>query len=262
MDKISDLIRQVADEEILPRFRNLKEHEVRFKEPGEFVTEADIKAERSITDKLYSLYPNSIVTGEEDIDKNPDRLEELISSECGFLIDPIDGTNNFIKGDDRFAIMIVALQYGEVAASWIYLPATDMLAVAQKGCGAFLNDEKISLKEPISDISKMTGAAHITRMPKELRMKAAEKLTAFKENRPSYCAGHDYICLLTGRKDFSVYYRTLLWDHLPGTLLYEEAGGYVRRLDGSIYSAKNDGEGLLCAANEDIWHKIKDILFT
>lgn len=256
------MIRQVADEEITPRFRNLKEHEVRFKEPGEFVTEADIKAERSITKKLLSLYPNSIVTGEEDISKNPARLDELIRSDCGFLIDPIDGTNNFIKGDERFAIMIAALQFGEVAASWIYLPAQKILAVCEKGSGAILNGEKVSLKAPITDISEMTGAAHITRMPKELRIEAAEKLKAFKENRPAYCAGHDYVCLLNGRKDFSVYYRTLLWDHLPGTLLYQEAGGYVMGLDGRSYTSKNDGTGLLCAASEDIWYKIKETLFS
>ena len=261
MDKISSVIRQVADEEILPRFKNLKEHEVCFKETDEFVTEADIEAERSITEKLLFLYPNSIVTGEEDIAKNPARLDELIKSDCGFLIDPIDGTNNFIKGDERFAIMIVALQYGEAAASWIYVPTKNMFAVAEKGGGAFINGQKITLKAPITDISEMTGAVHITRMPKELRVETATKLKAFRENRPAYCAGYDYICLLNGRKDFSVYYRTLLWDHLPGTLLYKEAGGYVRDLDGRTYTPRNDGTGLLCAANEDIWLKIKDKFF-
>lgn len=261
IDEISALIKQVADEEISPRFRNLKEHEVIFKEPGEFVTEADIAAEKSLTEKLLTLYPNSIVTGEEDIAKNPRRLDELLKSDCGFLIDPIDGTNNFIKGDERFAVMIVALQFGEVAASWIYLPATNMLAVAQKGAGAYINGEKVILSSPITDISEMTGAAHITRMPKEIREQAAEKLKVFKENRPAYCAGYDYVCLLTGKKDFSVYYRTLLWDHLPGTLLYTEAGGYVMGLDDRPYTSKNDGMGLLCAANKDIWQNIKETLF-
>tara|TARA_R110002096_G_scaffold436056_1_gene666480 strand:+ start:40263 stop:41060 length:798 start_codon:yes stop_codon:yes gene_type:complete len=260
-DEISALIKKVADEEVAPRFRNLKEDEVIFKEPGEFVTTADLAAEFALTRGLQELYPSAIVTGEEDIAKNPMRLVELLSADCGFLIDPIDGTNNYIKGNDRFAVMAVALQFGKVAASWIYLPVFETLAVAEKGSGTFLNGEKCTLSPPITKLCEMTGAAHINRMPEVHRAMAQKNLKIFKENRPAYCAGYDYVSLLTGKKDFSVYHRTLLWDHLPGTLLYSEAGGYVRTLDGGEYSSRNDGTGLLCAANKHIWKGIKETLF-
>jgi fructose-1,6-bisphosphatase/inositol monophosphatase family enzyme len=72
--KISSLIKKVADNEITPRFRNLREDEVLFKEPGEFVTAADLAAEFALSDGLRALYPNAIITGEEDISKNPMRL--------------------------------------------------------------------------------------------------------------------------------------------------------------------------------------------
>lgn len=261
IDEITTLIKTVSKEEIEPRFRNLKEDEVIYKEPGEFVTSADLAAEFALTRGLKALYPTAIVTGEEDIAKNPMRLVDLLSADCGFLIDPIDGTNNYIKGDERFAVMVVALQKGEVVSSWIYLPAFKTLAVAEQGGGTFINGEKCTIGTPITELSEMTGAAHINRMPKDLRVAAQENLKIFKENRPGYCAGFDYVSLLTGEKDFSVYHRTLLWDHLPGTLLYGEAGGYVRTLDGGHYTSKNDGKGLLCAANKDVWHKIKDALF-
>jgi fructose-1,6-bisphosphatase/inositol monophosphatase family enzyme len=261
IDEISALIKQVADAEILSRFRNLKETEVHFKEPGEFVTSADIAAEKALSVGLKEFYPNAIVTGEEDIADNPEKLTELLNSDCGFLIDPIDGTNNFIKGNERFAVMIVALQKGSAIASFIYLPAKDIMCHAIKGGGAYINNEKITLKLPVLSLEKMVGAAHINRMPEDVRAAAKEGLSYIKKNHPAYCAGFDYASLLLGDKDFSAYYRTLLWDHLPGTLLYAEAGGYARCIDGSEYKAKGDGTGLLCAANEKVWYKIKQTLF-
>ena len=261
VDEICRLIKKVSTEEILKRFRNLKETEVHYNEPGEFVTAADIASEKALISGLHELYPNALITGEEDISENPQRLNELLRADYGFLIDPIDGTNNFIKGNERFAVMIVALKHGSVDTSWIYLPASDIMAYATKGQGAYLNDKKITLSNKKSDLSELIGAAHINRMPKEIRDHAKEKLELIKENRPGFCAGYDYVSLLRGKKDFSVYYRTLIWDHLPGSLIYKEAGGYALGLDEKSYTPKNEGTGLLCAANEEMWHKIKNTLF-
>jgi len=261
IDLISKIIKDVADQEITPRFRNLKEDEVIFKEPGEFVTTADLAAEFEISEGIRALYPQAVVTGEEDISKNPMKLVELLSSQCGFLIDPIDGTNNFIKGDERFAVMAVALQYGEVVASWIYLPAADLLAVAEKSAGAYLNGTKVNVSPAPEELSNMIGAAHINRMPAEQKLKTRENLKKISKNCPAFCAGYDYVSLTKGKTHFSSYHRTLLWDHLPGTLLYEEAGGYARTLDGELYTARNDGSGLLCAPNKNAWLSIKNSIF-
>ncbi|MDG1708401.1 MAG: inositol monophosphatase family protein, partial [Emcibacteraceae bacterium] len=196
IEEINTLIKQVAEEEILSRFRNLKETEVHFKEPGEFVTAADIAAEKALSSGLKELYPNSIVTGEEDIAENPIKIYELLNADLGFLIDPIDGTNNFIKGNERFAVMIVALRKGVAVASFIYLPAKSMMCHAINGGGAFINGEKVTLKSPVLSLEKMIGAAHINRMPNDVRTIAKEGLSYIKENKPSYCAGYDYVSLL------------------------------------------------------------------
>lgn len=261
VDEICRLIKKVAAKEIMPRFRNLKETEVHFKEPGEFVTAADFASEKALTLGLLDLYPDAVVTGEEDIADHPERLNELLEAECGFLIDPIDGTNNFIKVNERFAVMVVALKQGSVAASWIYLPAKDIMTYALKGQGAYLNDEKITLNANKRDLGELIGAAHINRMPKDVRDYAKEKLKSIKANRPGFCAGYDYVALLSGKKDFSVYYPTLLWDHLPGSMIFQEAGGYALGLDERPYTPKNDGTGLLCASDKEMWQKINSTLF-
>lgn len=261
VEAVCRLMKKVSDEEILTRFRNLKETEVHYKEPGEFVTAADIASEKALSSGLLELYPNALITGEEDIADNPSRLDELLQADCGFLIDPIDGTNNFIKGNERFAVMIVKLKLGKVMASWIYLPASDIITYALKGQGAYLNNKKITLKNRKTDLGDLIGAAHINRMPKEVRARANKKLKVIKENRPGFCAGYDYVSLLRGKKDFSVYYRTLIWDHLPGSMIYQEAGGYVLGLDELPYTPKNEGTGLLCASSKEMWHKINNTLF-
>lgn len=261
IDEICRLIKKVSAEEILKRFRNLKETEVHYKEPGEFVTAADIASEKALTSGLHELFPHALITGEEDISENPERLDDLLKADCGFLIDPIDGTNNFIKGNERFAVMIVALKNGNVDTSWIYLPASDIMVYAIKGQGAYLNGKKITLSNKKTDLGELIGAAHINRMPKKIRDHAKEKLELIKENRPGFCAGYDYVSLLRGEKDFSVYYRTLIWDHLPGSMIYQEAGGYVLGLDEKSYTPKNEGTGLMCASDQDMWHKINKVLF-
>lgn len=260
-DEISALIKLVAEEEVTPRFRNLREDEVIYKEPGEFVTSADLAAEIKLSEGLRKLYPDAIVTGEEDISNNPMRLVELLSADCGFLIDPIDGTNNFIKGNKKFAIMAVALQKGEVVASWIYLPAYNKLACAEKGAGAFINGKKIMLPDAPEILAEFIGAAHINRMPEAVRNVTRENLNKIALNKPAFCAGYDYVAITEGVKHFSAYYRTLIWDHLPGTLIYSEAGGYVMGLDGKPYTSKNDGSGLLCAPDEESWDRLKNGIF-
>ncbi|NOZ66293.1 MAG: inositol monophosphatase [Alphaproteobacteria bacterium] len=262
MDQISSFIIEVAEQEILPRFGNLVQGDITAKSPGDMVSVADIEAEKSLSEKLGKLCPGALIAGEETIADNPGLLIAAISADRAFLIDPVDGTNNFIKGDERFALMLTEMRKGEVVAGWIYLPVSQKLAVAEKSAGAMLNGEKAILPPPKPDYASLTGAAHINRFPENLRVIAGENLKKFKENRPAFCAGHDYISLLEGRKDFSVYYRTLPWDHLPGSLIFAEAGGYVRTLfDGAAYTVHDQEKGLLSARNKEQWHKIREMIF-
>lgn len=262
MDQISSFIVEVAEQEILPRFGNLSQSDITAKSPGDMVSVADIEAEKSLSAKLSNLYPHALIAGEESIAENPGLLNAAISADRAFLIDPIDGTNNFIKGDVRFAVMVTEMHKSEVVAGWIYLPVSHKMAFARKSAGASLNGKKITLPLPKSDYASLTGAAHINRFPEKMRAIAKGNLKKFKENCPAFCAGYDYVSLLEGRKDFSVYYRTLPWDHLPGSLIFAEAGGYVRTLfDSSVYTVHDQEKGLLSARDEEQWHKIREMIF-
>lgn len=262
IDQICEIIIEVSKQEILPRFRNLRSEEITEKSPGDMVSIADIEVEKTLSRELNRIFPTAIIAGEEAIATNPELLNAAIFAEHAFLIDPIDGTNNFIKGDEKFALMLTELRNGEATTAWIYLPVGDKIVVAEKGSGAFLDGKDVKISPRIFNPSHMTGAAHINRFPEELRTIAKENLKEFKQNRPAFCAGYDYTSLVEGKKDFSVYYRTLPWDHLPGSLIFSEAGGYVRTLfDEKTYTAQDQVKGLLSASDKEQWQEIREIIF-
>lgn len=261
-DAIGELVKHIAQQEILPRFKNLQAEDITEKSLGELVSIADTETERALSCELKKLFPSAIIGGEETIAKTPDLLQDIISADRAFLIDPVDGTNNFIKGNERFALMMTELRKSEVVAAWIYLPVADKIAVAEKGAGVQLNGKDTFMTSQSVSYENMIPAAHINRFPEDLRKIAKEGLKNFKENKPAFCAGFDYVSLLEGEKDFSLYHRTLPWDHLPGAFMVAQAGGYVRTLvkerDYTIHDQLN---GLLSVANEEQWHYIRELIF-
>ncbi|WP_417318231.1 inositol monophosphatase family protein [Emcibacter sp.] len=260
-DRISDYVREISHQEILRRFEKLEDHEIRDKAAGEMVTIADIEAEKQLSRLLTDLHPGAVVAGEESIAEHPERIHDLLDADLAFLIDPVDGTNNFIRGNHRFAMMVVALRKGETVAAWIYLPADDVLAVAEQGSGAVLSDDKVVLPRPPADIAQQIAAAHIKRFPDDLKEMARVNLKKFLKNSPAFCAGYDYVSLLGGRKHFSVYFRTLPWDHLPGSFILKQAGGCSRRLNEEDYTIHERGRGLLSTLTEPQWYQVRDALF-
>ncbi len=262
LERIASLIVDIAKTKILPRFNQLRPEDITAKSPGDMVTIADTETEKALAAELSRLYPAADIAGEESIAEQPNSLRQIITSDQAFLIDPIDGTNNFIKGDEKFAVMLTQLRQGKVVAAWIYLPALDKMLVADKGGGACLNDRKIKITAKSQDSAKLIGAAHIGRFPEYLKKIARENMTKIAKNSPAFCAGYDYVSLVEGKKDFSIYYRTLPWDHMPGGFIFSEAGGYVRTLfDKSAYGINDRDRGLLSANSENDWLRIRELIF-
>ncbi len=102
MDKVGDMLREVSEEAIEPRFEALREADVRFKSPGELVTVADEEAERQLKTRLRELIPEALFVGEEEF-SGGSGLEEALRSEQIWLVDPLDGTANFVSGSPLWA---------------------------------------------------------------------------------------------------------------------------------------------------------------
>src|SRR5262249_31532208 len=100
------LMREVAATHILPRFRKLAAHEIHEKAPGNLVTIADLEAERALTPALTALIPGSLVVGEEAVAHDPAILDRLAGDDPVWVVDPVDGTQNFTKAVPCFAVIV------------------------------------------------------------------------------------------------------------------------------------------------------------
>ncbi|BCB81258.1 inositol monophosphatase [Phytohabitans flavus] len=261
IDSVGLLLREAAATVVLPSFQHLAEGDVEEKAPGEVVTVADRRAERLIADGLRALLPDSVVVGEEGVAADPSVLDLLREPGLVWIVDPIDGTGNFAAGHGPFAIMAALVRGGAPVGAWILDPLAGTLAVAEAGSGAYVDGVRVTLSAETSQ--PLRGAAMSRFLPADLKARIQSGLPAIDEVMPGlHCAGREYVDIVTGAQDFVLFWRTLPWDHVPGALLVEEAGGVVRRLDGGPYHLAADGYGLLAAANAPTWRRVHTALLS
>lgn len=261
LDDVGGLLRRTADKVVLPLFCRLDAHQVTEKAPGDLVTVADHRAEEMITEELLKLRPGSVVVGEEGVADDPGLLDHLTGGGDVWLVDPVDGTANFAAGRRPFALMVALLTDGEPAASWILDPLAGTLAVARAGAGVRLDGRPVTTAASAAALGELRGAAMSQYLPPVTRDRVVEGGRRLGDLLPGqHCAGREYLDVLTGDQHFVLFWRTLPWDHAPGALLVREAGGVVRRVDGGEYHPTDGGQGLLVAANEQIWREVHGAL--
>lgn len=258
--RVARLIAEAAAIEIMPRFRHLAAADIREKSaPGDLVTVADEAMERRLTTALRALLPGSVVIGEEAAAADPAVHDLIAGEEPVWVVDPLDGTSNFAAGRAAFGVIVALVVQGETRMGWIHDPNAGHTATAESGSGAWLNGERMGVTVPESTAA-LRGAMATKFFPPPLREHLNARRSLFKRHRPSHAAG-DYVELLRGSLDFSLYQRTLPWDHAAGALLHAEAGGYSARLDGTPYRAVHRDGGLLVAPDRAVWDYLYHELF-
>ncbi|MEU4472191.1 inositol monophosphatase [Micromonospora sp. NPDC023888] len=261
LDDVGDLLREAADQVVLPLFRKLDDADVSEKAPGEVVTVADRRAEELLSAGLRRLRPGSKVVGEEGVADDPELLRHLRDAGDVWLVDPVDGTANFAAGRRPFALMVSLLTDGQPVAGWILDPLADTLAAGWVDEGTLLNGRPVAGTISVPPRGELRGAAMTRFLPPETRDRVRAGGRQLGELLPGqHCAGREYLDILTGEQQFVLFWRTLPWDHAPGTVLVRAAGGVARRFDGVDYHPADDGRGLLVAVNEQVWTEVRDAL--
>jgi fructose-1,6-bisphosphatase/inositol monophosphatase family enzyme len=287
LDEVGELLRDTADQVVVPLFRKLDPDQVTEKAPGELVTVADQRAEEMISAGLRRLLPGSVVVGEEGVAADPTLLRHLGSDGEVWVVDPVDGTANFAAGRRPFALMVALLRAGEQVAAWVLDPLAGDLAVAGAGTGTTLGGRRVGPAgsstaptgpsptaptgpsptaptgpSPTAPFGRLRGTAMTRYLPPPLRERVETGAAGVADLLPGHhCAGREYLDLLTGEQDFVLFWRTMPWDHAPGTLLVREAGGVARRFDGTEYHpAGPAGQGLLLAVSEEVWQRVHHAL--
>jgi fructose-1,6-bisphosphatase/inositol monophosphatase family enzyme len=253
-------MKEAAEAEILPLWQNLHDHQVAEKQRDDLVTVADRACEDRLTLQLQKLLPGSLVVGEEAAHADPGVLAALDSARPVWVIDPLDGTNNFAAGQEPIAVMVCLVRDGETLAAWIYDPLGDSMLSAERGAGARLDGNPITLAPHDGADADICGALSTKYLPDPLKPLARTGAANLGNTVASGCAGYDYRALAIGHYQFQFYYRTLVWDHAPGALIVTEAGGLARRFDGRPYRPEALGTGLITACDMQTWDTVRGAL--
>ena len=239
MDRVGDAIRDTSAELLEPRFAALSPTDVRFEAAGEFGSTVadgnDIDAEELLTRRLTDLLPGAAVVGEEACATDPALLEGLGAAQA-WLVDPLDGTTNYIGGNHDLAVMVALCEEGRTVASRIWQPMSQTIYVAEAGAGATRNGVAVTVMPhppepggparsgpqplPAPEHRSQTRPAG-DRFAAVTPGGAAPGSTAppwSAASRTSFCSGAHF----PGTTD-----------HARGVLLLQEAGGVAQRPDAS-----------------------------
>lgn len=266
IDWLADLLARAAVAEVMPRFRRLAHGDVRVKTSAiDLVTDADERAEALITQALRERYPGALIVGEEACSATPALLAGLDEAELGFVIDPVDGTFNFASGVPLFGVMLAVTVSGETVAGLIHDPVGRDWIIGARGAGAYIRAEngtsaKVRVADPIA-VSEMVGSVSWQFVPMPLRAVLARNQAKCRSQIGYRCAAHEYRLIASGHAHFALYNKLMPWDHLPGTLIHAEAGGYSARFDGSRYQPSHMDGGLLIAPDADTWNALRHELW-
>ncbi|EFH28984.1 MULTISPECIES: inositol monophosphatase family protein [Streptomyces] len=236
---VEEAVRKAAAAEVMPRFRRLAAHEVDQKAgPHDLVTDADRLAEQYLTEVLGALLPGSVVVGEEAVHANPASYEALQGDTPVWIVDPVDGTRQFVHGDPGFCMLVALARSGVLLASWTYAPARDQLATAIRGRGAFLDGERLRAGAPDPGRDLRVATSHPDYTTEEQKRGLLGLWTDGVAPRPCGSAGLEYLAVARGESDAVAFSWEAAWDHAAGLLLVEEAGGAHLTLTGEPFSIK------------------------
>jgi len=264
---LATLMREAAKAEIMPRFRRLGEADIRIKtEASDLVTEGDEAAERFMKARYEAILPGALFVGEESVAADPSLLPKIADADLALTVDPIDGTFNFASGLPLFAVMAAVVSKGETVAGIIYDPMGDDFMLAEKGAGAWQvtpdgNRVRLKVIEPAS-LDQMFGMASTGYLYGGDRATVLGNMAKVRFLMNYRCAGHEYRTFASGHVHFLMYNKLMPWDHLPGTLIAQEAGAYAARFDGSAYRPSHTEGGLILTPSKDMWEELRREVFT
>ena len=262
-DAVIEIVRNVAKQEILPRFRDLSSESVATKSGfDDLVTVADLAAEKAMTEQFNTLMPDALVVGEESVAADASVLDKLDSDKLVFVIDPIDGTWNYANGLPTFGVLIAVAYAGETIFGMLYDVMNDDWIEASKGEGAWFvrpdgTKRRLTIRTTVADDNLVGMFSPFLFKDEELRRHAALLQPKYARTIALRCCCHEYRTMVQGNVDFSISPKPNVWDHAAGILAYQEAGGVVRMMDGSDYRPTIRHGVIIAGRNEDVVEAIR-----
>ena len=252
---VETIMREVSRDVILPHYQSLSSDQIISKAVNDVVTVADRESEAILAERLTALLPDAAVVGEEATFADENELLKLKDRLC-WIVDPLDGTNNFASGKAPFGMLIALADKGETLGGWILDCLTGRFCRASVNGGAWVNEERLTARAtgeqpPVAAISLIFTQES---RREQLRSEVAPHYRMVDIPR---CAAEQYPRLALGQNDVAIFERTLPWDHAAGALFLNEAGGKCARPDGSAYRVDEIGRtGLIGAASPALFEDL------
>ena len=263
---ISDLLIEVNKLVVLKYYKDLESRQISTKSSeDDYVTIADKESEEFIVRKLKGFLEVDYYIGEETSYLNKNQYKSIKDHSLSWVIDPIDGTKNYIKGKKEFCSMISLISNAIPIATFIYYPLKDLLVYAFKGFGAYSIDTKTNkitnLKIQKTNISNVLGSGGTKGIEEPLRQLVLNNLRKHTNRLFIGSAGIETIMLASNEIQFVFHGRVTPWDHSPLDLITKEAGGCVYMAnDKTEFNAFSEGP-IIAASNYKIWKFIRDLAF-
>jgi len=258
-----NLVRRAARTEILPRFRSTAGAEATAKSgPRDLVTEADHAAEAMIARGLQRLFPHALIVGEEAVAARPGLRDEVSEAELAIIIDPVDGTWNFVHGLALFGVIVAVTRFGRPVLGLLYDPFADDWVLADETVPARLiaasGRARAAATSEGGALGDLHGYVHASLMDQPRQEALYPRLAALGQATSLRCSCHEYRLLAQGAAEFVLSDRLNPWDHAAGVLICQRAGGVARMLDGRAYDTSITDGVLLCAGSESAWTILRD----
>jgi len=211
---VETLLRDAATTLIVPRWRRLRHGDATEKSPGEWITVVDREVEAVVSAGLLRLIPDSVVVGEELCAAEPHWIDR-VGDGTVWLVDPLDGTTNFIGGRPPVSLMVALLEGGDTVAAWMLDPLIGTMHRAERNGGAWRNGERFVVAAGRDELRR--GIVKTRFLPEAFKAEAARALSASatETQAGSNCAGADYPDVASAASDFALYWRTLPWTTRP-----------------------------------------------
>jgi len=243
-----------ASKPLIRDFGEVEKLQVSLKGPGDFVTNCDKKVEKILISELQIARPNYSILSEEIGEINND-------STCKWIIDPIDGTANFLHGIPHFAISVGLEENNEIIAGIIYDPIKDEMFIAEKGNGSYLNNQRmrVSSRSKLKDCVVFTGGPRQNAENKNIVLKEYNNFSS-EVNIPIRKLGSaalDMAYVAAGRCDGYWQRNLSYWDIAAGIIIVKEAGGFVTDFEGDRKYVENK---TILATNAKIGDQMREIL--
>ena len=261
---ISDLLVKVNELIILKYYKNLSSKHINTKSSDDdYVSIADKESEIYIVKNLIGFLNINQYIGEETSYINKDDYKSFEKNALYWVIDPIDGTKNYINGKNEFCSMISLVFKSIPIASFVYYPLKNLLVYAFKGFGAYSLEIKtkkiIQLRIQQNSFDNIVGSGGTKGIEEPLRQKVLQNLRKYTNRLFIGSAGIEAIMLASNETQFVFHGRVTPWDHSPLDLIIKESGGCVYMLnDKAEFNIFSRGP-ILAASNDQIWENIRSL---